>query len=983
MRVKMVPHPGKFDKHESGIKQVVLNYAKYLPEFGIEIVPDEADDFDILVAHAGMTNKQVDVAHLHGLYWTADYPSSRWEYSANANIVEAIRYAKEVTVPSHWVAETLQRDLHMNPHVVPHGIDWELWTPRQHQNYVLWNKNRNVDVCDPTPYFKLAQMNDNIRFISTQLPQGMKNSPFRNMKISGVVPHEKMREMIEYATVYVSTTKETFGIGVLEATAAGIPVLGFNYGGNSELIQHGVNGYLAQPGNIEDLNEGLQYCMQYHDQLGANGREMAKSYPWRSVAEQVAGIYQSAYEKRYAKFDVSVVIPAHNAEKTLERAVKSVQEQTYPVREIIIVDDKSSDETESIANKLAKSDDRIKYYKEEYGNVASTRNFGIERTTSEYICCLDKDDEIAPKFIEACMDEGHKKDPSLGIAYTGLWLKQENGEEGLSAWPADCNYDAQMSYRNKDNARGLNQVPTCNVFKKEAWRRAGGYRARYSPLGAGAEDAELWARMMSLGWGAKKITDAGLFIYHGGGQTTTDRTDGKDINLIEPFWLAMHPWTVDHLHPFASRSTPINKMLSHPVRQYDEPIASFVVPVGKGHEELVWEALESVESQTYRKWEAIVVWDSPEQPSKRFLDAHPYVRMVYNAKPLSGAGFSRNRGAEIARGGFLIFLDADDRVAPEFLRQSLALWEETRSIVYTDYINSFYSTEEDLENYEGQIVKFFKETGNVLARGTAADFDCERAQRQPDKEHKDLFHWCLITALIPKAWHDAVGGFDETMETFEDVLYHWVLAYHGYCYVRLPEPLVYYRMYSGTRREKANLYTQQGREVAIEMLDYSRKVLEGVNKMGCKTCPGSKKPSINVFQAINSTLSSELEAQRAQDDNFVKAEYTHPNKGNHSVVGAVTGIRYGYFGGGAQRLVHKSDIQAQPHFWRPIVVQAGSYQNIPQIDKPTLGEPPKLGQVPEIVPSSKDFTDGGEDGIPDFIAPKVDEPKVDYVVEKH
>ncbi|TRO54472.1 glycosyltransferase [Candidatus Bathyarchaeota archaeon] len=983
MKVKMVPHPSKFDRHESGIKQVVLNYAKYLPEFGIEIADDTDDDFDILIDHAGMTAGRADVAHLHGLYWTADYPCSRWEYAANRGIVNAVRNAKEITVPSEWVAETLRRDLHMNPHVLPHGIDIEDWTPKPHQKYVLWNKNRNADVCDPTPVLDLARLNDNINFITTQLPRGTKYSPLQNVRITskpksdGTFPpiaHDKMKTMIESAMVYLSTTKETFGIGILEAMVSGVPVLGFAHGGNNELVHNGVNGYLAQPGDIEELNEGLQYCIKYREQLGANGREIAKKYPWRKAVEQAAMIYQLAYEHE-DNYDVSVIIPAHNAEETLERAVKSVQEQTYPVREIIIVDDKSSDNTPEIARRMSESDGKIQYIRVENGNVADTRNAGIEQSKSEYICCLDKDDEIAPQFIEACMEEGHKKDRSLGIAYTGLYYKKSKDNEGLSPWPDECNYDKHMSYRNPDNPRGLNQVPTCNVFKKEAWRRAGGYRSKYCPLGAGAEDAELWARMMSLGWSARKITNAGLFIYYAGGQTMTDGANGKDINLIEPFWLSMHPWAKDHLHPFASYATPINKMQSHPVRQYDEPIVSFVVPVGEGHEKFVWEALESIEGQSYRKWEAIVVWDSSKQPSKRFLDAHPYVRMVYNQKPSSGAGFSRNRGAEIARGGFLVFLDADDKIAPEYLRMSLALWEETHSIVFTDYINSFYTSEEDLPNYEGQIVKYFKETGQVLLRGKSADFDCERAQRQPDK---DLFHWCLITALVPKAWHDEIGGFDETMETFEDVLYHWVMAYKGYCYVRLPEAMVYYRMYSGKRREKASLYTEQGRAVAKEMLQYCKKVLEGVEKMGCKSCPGSRKP-INVMNEINKVLNSEVESARAADENFVKAEYTHPNRGNHIVTGAVTGIKYGYFGGGKKILVHKADIQAQPQFWRPLSIQSSVQQNIPQAHRPELGAPPSLDQSPKIIQSNKK-DDGSDDGVPDFIAPSVDE-QPDYTIE--
>lgn len=150
--------------------------------------------------------------------------------------------------------------------------------------------------------------------------------------------------------------------------------------------------------------------------------------------------------------------------------------------------------------------------------------------------------------------------------------------------------------------------------------------------------------------------------------------------------------------------------------------------------------------------------------------------------------------------------------------------------------------------------------------------------------------------------------------------------------------------------------------------------------MGCKSCPGSKKP-INVMNDINRILSTEIEAQRASDENYIKAEYIHPNKGNHVVIGAATKTRYGYFGGGKKMLVHKADVKAQPQFWRPLSVQMSSQQNIPQGDKPTLTAPPSLAQVPKIVQSDKK-TDGSEDGVPDFIAPSLEDEPANYMLQE-
>lgn len=62
---------------------------------------------------------------------------------------------------------------------------------------------------------------------------------------------------------------------------------------------------------------------------------------------------------------VSVVMPAYNAEKTIEPAIKSVIEQSYSRLELIVVDDCSGDDTAKIVQKWASYDDRIKYLRNE------------------------------------------------------------------------------------------------------------------------------------------------------------------------------------------------------------------------------------------------------------------------------------------------------------------------------------------------------------------------------------------------------------------------------------------------------------------------------------------------------------------------------------------------------------------------------------------------------------------------------------------
>lgn len=90
---------------------------------------------------------------------------------------------------------------------------------------------------------------------------------------------------------------------------------------------------------------------------------------------------------------ISVIIPTFNAEKSIERAVESILNQTYQDFEIIICDDCSSDRTWDILKQISKKDKRIKIYKNEKNSKSAyTRNKAISKSRGEFIMQLDDDD---------------------------------------------------------------------------------------------------------------------------------------------------------------------------------------------------------------------------------------------------------------------------------------------------------------------------------------------------------------------------------------------------------------------------------------------------------------------------------------------------------------------------------------------------------------------------------------------------------------
>lgn len=97
------------------------------------------------------------------------------------------------------------------------------------------------------------------------------------------------------------------------------------------------------------------------------------------------------------KRTVSIVMPAHNAEATLDAAVRSVLEQTYHDWELLIVNDRSTDRTAEIIGRVVAEDSRIHGFetRDKYGPAAA-RNTAIQSATGRFIAFLDSDDLWLP-----------------------------------------------------------------------------------------------------------------------------------------------------------------------------------------------------------------------------------------------------------------------------------------------------------------------------------------------------------------------------------------------------------------------------------------------------------------------------------------------------------------------------------------------------------------------------------------------------------
>lgn len=135
---------------------------------------------------------------------------------------------------------------------------------------------------------------------------------------------------------------------------------------------------------------------------------------------------------------LSVVSPVYNGVKYLEPFLRSVQQQSFPHFELIMVDDGSTDSSIEIIKTYQKKDSRIHLIGQNHKGAGSARNFGLSRAKGQYIIFLDCDDWFSEDFFKTMIDRIEADQSDIAICEFFIY-NQQTGEMEKSAIPETGN----------------------------------------------------------------------------------------------------------------------------------------------------------------------------------------------------------------------------------------------------------------------------------------------------------------------------------------------------------------------------------------------------------------------------------------------------------------------------------------------------------------------------------------------------------------
>lgn len=192
--------------------------------------------------------------------------------------------------------------------------------------------------------------------------------------------------------------------------------------------------------------------------------------------------------------NLTIIMPAYNADRYIAQALASVQAQTVRDWQLFVIDDGSTDSTFDVASQIAAKDPRILVTTAPNSGIANVMNRALLAAETEWVACMHADDIMLPHRLERQLAFAAEHPHVAVFSSLVEWIDAAGNPLGQSRSDSTSPSDVQR----KVAAGGVLAFTHAAVlFKRSVVLGVGGYKQEYFP----AEDTELWNRIAAAGFG--------------------------------------------------------------------------------------------------------------------------------------------------------------------------------------------------------------------------------------------------------------------------------------------------------------------------------------------------------------------------------------------------------------------------------------------------------------------------------------------------
>ena len=202
---------------------------------------------------------------------------------------------------------------------------------------------------------------------------------------------------------------------------------------------------------------------------------------------------------------LSVVLPVFNGERTILRAITSIQNQTFSNWELIVINDGSNDSTVELLKNC--HDPRIRIFSIPHSGIAKALNFGIKMTKATVIARMDADDECLPERLKTQYSY-LTSNPEVGLVSCQVKHMGVSDQEGYKHY---VDWTNSLIGKKEIYLARFQDAPLAHpsvMFRKSIFSKFGGYNETGIP-----EDFELWLRWLQSGVRMVKLPEILLKWY--------------------------------------------------------------------------------------------------------------------------------------------------------------------------------------------------------------------------------------------------------------------------------------------------------------------------------------------------------------------------------------------------------------------------------------------------------------------------------------
>lgn len=243
---------------------------------------------------------------------------------------------------------------------------------------------------------------------------------------------------------------------------------------------------------------------------------------------------------------VSIIIAAYNAQELISRCIQSCLNQTYPIFEVIVINDGSQDDTKVILENFVRQDDRVQCYHIENGGQGRARNIALGHARGDYITVLDADDTLHECALERLVASADQHQSDIVV---GEWITIDEKKRAKRYAPVfkgiDCGVISpqEKSHIIQNTYFSVAKLYARDMLNKHNIRYGEGYIYEDMEFLIGAV---LHAKTISI------VSQPLYFVYAGDESSTKVNTDGNWH--AESFTKAVRATTLkygDKLKPFS------------------------------------------------------------------------------------------------------------------------------------------------------------------------------------------------------------------------------------------------------------------------------------------------------------------------------------------------------------------------------------------------------------------------------------------------